>query len=142
MRGGTADLAAAGRIQPEDPMRRFTLLATLATAALFLGCGGATSSPTAAPATPTEAASPAEGGSDVSIVDFAFDPAELTVAIGDTVTWTNTGSATHTVKWQDGTPGSEQLESSLTYERTFEAAGSFPYVCGIHSQMTGTITVE
>jgi plastocyanin len=123
-------------------MRRSTLLATLATAALVLGCAGATSSPTAAPATQTEAASHAGGGSDVSIVDFAFEPADLTVAVGDTVTWTNTGAATHTVKWQDGEPESERLESGETYERTFDTAGSFPYVCGIHSQMTGTITVE
>jgi len=123
-------------------MRRFAFLTALATAALFLGCGGATSSPTAAPATPTQAASPTGGGSEVSIVDFGFDPADLTVAVGETVTWTNTGSATHTVKWQDGEPESEQLESGSTYERTFESAGSFPYVCGIHSQMTGAITVE
>lgn len=78
----------------------------------------------------------------MSIVDFAFAPAELTVAVGETVTWTNTGSATHTVKWQDGEPESEQLESGTTYERTFDTAGSFAYGCGIHSQMTGTITVE
>jgi plastocyanin len=78
----------------------------------------------------------------VSIVDFAFDPADLTVAVGDTVTWTNTGSATHTVKWQDDEPESEQLQSGATYERTFDSAGSLPYICGIHSQMTGTITVE
>jgi plastocyanin len=123
------------------------LLATIATAALALGCAGATSSPTAAPATPTpaaatDAASPAGGGSEVDIIDFAFQPADLTVAVGDTVTWTNTGSAAHTVKWQDGEPESDPLESGATYERTFDAAGSFPYVCGIHSQMTGTITVE
>lgn len=128
-------------------MRRFMLLSTLATAALVLGCAGATNSPTAAPPTvapptATEAGSPAGGGSEVSIVDFAFDPAALSVAVGDTVTWTNTGSATHTVKWQDGEPESDQLDSGATYERTFDSAGSFPYVCGIHSQMTGTITVE
>jgi plastocyanin len=123
-------------------MRPFMLLVTLATAVLVLGCAGATSSPTAAPATQTDAPSPAGGGSDVSIVDFAFDPADLTVAVGDTVTWTNTGSAPHTVKWQDEEPESQQLESGATYERTFDSAGSFPYVCGIHSQMTGTITVE
>jgi plastocyanin len=123
-------------------MRRFTFLTALATAALVLACGGATSSPTAAPATQTPAASPTGGGSEVSIVDFAFDPADLTVAVGEIVTWTNTGSATHTVKWQDGEPESEQLQSGSTYERTFDSAGSFAYVCGIHSQMTGTITVE
>jgi plastocyanin len=77
----------------------------------------------------------------VSIVDFGFEPVDLTVATGATVTWTNTGEATHTVKWSDGTPESAGLTSSASYERTFETTGSYSYVCGIHGSMTGTITV-
>ncbi len=85
----------------------------------------------------------ARGGTTgaVSIVDFGFEPADLTVAAGTTVTWTNTGAATHTVKWSDGTPESSGLTSGATYQRTFDTAGSFPYVCGIHGSMSGTITV-
>lgn len=81
------------------------------------------------------------GASAVTIVDFGFEPSSLTVAAGSTVTWTNTGAATHTVKWADGTPESAGLASAATYQRTFEAPGAYPYVCGIHGSMTGTITV-
>lgn len=84
---------------------------------------------------------PATAAGTVTIVDFGFEPAELTVAKGATVTWSNTGDATHTVKWSDGTPESAGLTGGATYERTFETAGSFPYVCGIHGSMTGTIAV-
>jgi len=87
------------------------------------------------------AAAPAAGAGAVTIVDFGFQPTDLTVAAGSTVTWTNTGDATHTVKWSDGTPESAGLTTSATYARTFETAGAYPYVCGIHGSMTGTITV-
>ncbi len=108
-------------------------------AIVVAACSGGGGSPS-----PTEAASAAAPGGTtgaVSIVDFGFEPADLTVAAGTTVTWTNTGAATHTVKWSDGTPESTGLTSGATYQRTFDAAGTFPYVCGIHGSMSGTITV-
>ena len=130
-------------------MRRLALLAALAAAVLVVGCGGS-AAPTIAPTqvqtqAPSEIASPdggAAGSTEVEIVDFAFEPADLTVKVGDTVTWTNTGDAPHTVKWDDDEPESEQLQNGATYERTFDSAGTFAYACGIHSAMTGTITVE
>ena len=99
--------------------------------------GSGSPSPTAAPS----AAAPGGTTGAVTIVDFGFEPADLTVAAGTTVTWTNTGAATHTVKWSDGTPQSSGLTGGATYQRTFDSAGSFPYVCGIHGSMSGTITV-
>ena len=44
----------------------------------------------------------AQGGTAVSIVDFAFQPASIEVPAGSTVTWTNTGAAPHTVTADDG----------------------------------------
>ena len=108
-------------------------------AIVVAACSGSGVSPS-----PTDAPSAgAPGGTTgaVSIVDFGFEPAELTVAVGTTVTWTNTGAATHTVKWSDGTPESTGLTSGSTYQRTFDAAGTFSYVCGIHGSMSGKITV-
>jgi plastocyanin len=101
------------------------------------GGGAGSPSPTEAPS----GAAPGGTTSAVSIVDFGFEPADLTVTAGTTVTWTNTGAATHTVKWSDGTPESTGLTNGATYQRTFDTAGSFPYVCGIHGSMSGTITV-
>ena len=44
----------------------------------------------------------AQSANAVSIVDFAFQPASIEVPAGSTVTWTNTGAATHTVTADDG----------------------------------------
>jgi plastocyanin len=79
----------------------------------------------------------------VTIANFAFDPATLTVKVGATVTWTNKDSSTHTVAWADGSPSSGSLTSGgATYSRTFDAPGTFTYTCGIHPDMKGAIVVE
>jgi plastocyanin len=113
-------------------------LVLVASLALTACGGGGTASPAASGTTGAEP--PAAAGS-VSIVDFGFEPTGLSVPVGTTVTWTNTGAATHTVKWSDGAPESDGLANGATYERTFDAAGSYPYVCGIHGSMAGTVTV-
>ena len=123
-------------------MHRPVLLTIALIASFTAACASPAVPATSTPATGSPAAeSAAPGAGAVSIVDFAFEPAQLSVKVGDTVTWTNEGSAPHTVKWSDDEPESDQLGSGDTYERTFDAAGSYPYVCGIHSQMEGTITV-
>jgi len=106
----------------------------------------ATASPapaTAPPASAAPASVPPAGGDAVTIAGFTFDPATLTVKVGATVTWTNTDSATHTVVWDDGSPGSGSLTNGGTpYSRTFDTAGTFAYACGIHATMKGTIVVQ
>jgi plastocyanin len=114
---------------------------------ILAACGGG-ASPSPAPATaPPASAAPASaapaGEGVVTISGFAFAPASLTVKVGATVTWTNQDSATHTVKWDDGSPQSGSLTAGgAPYTRTFDAPGTFTYVCGIHSSMKGTIVVE
>jgi plastocyanin len=51
-------------------------------------------------------------------------------------------SPKHSVKWDDGTTGSDPLSTGATYTRTFATAGTFTYVCGIHASMKGTIVVN
>jgi plastocyanin len=125
-------------------MHRAAPLSTmLLVGVLAAGCGSSSAPASSSPAAASPAApSAAAGASAVTIVDFAFQPADLTVKVDDTVTWTNTGEAPHAVKWSDGEPESEQLAKGDTHQRTFDKAGSYPYVCGIHSNMTGTITVQ
>ena len=83
----------------------------------------------------------AQGGSAVSIVDFAFQPASLEVPVGTTVTWTNAGAAPHTVTADDGAFDSGELAPGASFSQTFDTAGSFAYHCEIHPNMTGTIVV-
>ncbi|HEY5436023.1 MAG TPA: plastocyanin/azurin family copper-binding protein [Candidatus Limnocylindrales bacterium] len=78
----------------------------------------------------------------MSIANFAFAPASVTVAVGTTVTWTNTDSAGHTVTADDGSFKSDKLGTGTTFSQTFTKAGTFAYHCSIHSSMTGTITVH
>jgi plastocyanin len=79
---------------------------------------------------------------DVSIKDMKFDPADLDIAVGDTVTWTNNDDRDHTVVAKDKTFQSDNLSKGDTYQYTFKKAGKFSYSCSYHPRMKGTITVE
>jgi plastocyanin len=83
------------------------------------------------------------GGTEVSMEGIAFQPAEVTVGVGDTVTWTNNDSVGHDVtadSFSSGEPGA--MSSGDTFEHTFEEAGTFDYVCTVHPGMEGTVVVE
>ena len=86
-------------------------------------------------------AAPAAGAGAVTIKDFAFDPGDLTVAKGTTVTWKNDDSATHRIKSGDGSFDSKDLKNGDSFDHTFDTAGTFDYICGIHPSMKGTVTV-
>ncbi len=79
----------------------------------------------------------------VSIDNFAFSPASVTVKKGTAVTWTNEDSVAHTVTETDGQsgPNSGSLATGKTYSFTYNTAGTFKYHCAIHPEMTGTVTV-
>ena len=79
----------------------------------------------------------------VTISNFAFSPANITVKKGTTVTWTNKDSVTHTVVETDSKTGpkSENLDQGKSYSFTYDTAGSYAYHCSIHPNMTGTVTV-
>jgi plastocyanin len=78
----------------------------------------------------------------VEIVDFGFNPANVTVPVGGRVTWTNTGQATHTATSQTGGWDSGRLGSGQSFTFTAARAGSFEYVCAIHASMRGTVVVQ
>jgi len=82
----------------------------------------------------------------VSIQDFFFDPGQLTVAPGTTVTWVNEGEAPHTVTSTDGKElDSATLQPGDTYSFTFkddDAGETYAYQCTIHPQMTASVTVS
>jgi hypothetical protein len=82
----------------------------------------------------------AAADASVSIRDFAFQPASVTVRVGDTVTWTNRDDVIHTVQWSSGSE-SPDLENGESYSRTFTSTGVFPYICGPHPFMTGSVRV-
>ena len=79
----------------------------------------------------------------VTIKNFAFGPASVTVKVGSTVTWTNGDHDVHTVTSQDsGVPlRSATINNGETYQHTFTKAGRYAYRCSIHPFMTGTVVV-
>ncbi|MEX3648101.1 cupredoxin family copper-binding protein [Mycolicibacterium porcinum] len=94
---------------------------------------------TAAPASPAPA--PVVVGTAVSIDNFAFTPATLTVHRGDTVTWTNHDEEPHTVAAGDGSFRSPGMDANATFSFTFTNPGSYDYICSIHPVMRGTVVV-
>jgi amicyanin len=98
------------------------------------------------PGTPPGAASPtgpaaSASGDTVSIDNFAFVPAKLTVAAGSTVTWTNHDEEPHTIAASDGSFHSPGMGAQAAYSHTFSAPGTFDYICSIHPFMRGTVVV-
>jgi plastocyanin len=84
---------------------------------------------------------PAATPQAIKIVDFAFDPVELSVAAGSVVTWTNDDAAVHNVDSGDGVIASPDLEQDGAYEVTLDQPGTIEYQCNIHEYMKGSITV-
>jgi plastocyanin len=79
----------------------------------------------------------------VNITNFSFSPAVDTVAVGDTVTWRNDDSASHTVTSDSGTElQSPSIGQGSTYEHIFTAVGVHPYHCTIHTSMHGVVIVR
>ena len=78
--------------------------------------------------------------STVTIENFEFSPEALTVPVGTTVTWVNADRRAHIVAFED--TESPELSTGDSYERTFEASGSYEYSCGIHPSMTGRVVVS
>lgn len=76
---------------------------------------------------------------DVSIKDFAFNPASVQVSAGDTVKWTNMDSTDHTVT--GSTFDSGIIHTGQSYEFRFTTPGSYSYICSIHPSMKGTVKV-
>lgn len=77
----------------------------------------------------------------VTIADFFFSPASVTVAIGDTVTWHNTGQAPHNATANDGSFKTPDLNQGRSASHRFTSAGTFSYICTIHPNMHGTVRV-
>ncbi len=78
----------------------------------------------------------------VTIDNFSFSPATLTVPSGTTVTWTNQDDMVHTVTAADRAFSSSGLETGETYSHTFTAPGTYTYFCALHPRMTATVIVK
>jgi plastocyanin len=95
------------------------------------GPGGGTSPPAGTPAPPSSAR--------VGMADRTFSPGSVTIAAGGSVQWTNDDDDSHTASGSAFDSGI--LSPGRTFNHTFPAAGSFSYLCQIHPDMRGTVSV-
>lgn len=80
---------------------------------------------------------------DIQIIGYAFDPEEVTIKVGDTITWTNMDSAQHTVVSTSGKElASERLSKGNSYFHTFTKAGTYYYYCTLHPSMKAKVIVQ
>ena len=135
------------------PFSRRALAAAALSAVTATGlaaCGGATNAATNPPAahaahgeaTGAEASTAPVATSTVTIDNFAFAPAAITVKAGTTVTWTNKDEEPHSVVSADEPMRSPTLAGqNTTFSHTFARPGRYAYNCGIHPFMHGTVEV-
>jgi plastocyanin len=77
----------------------------------------------------------------VQIVYRAYQPADLTVLAGQTVTWQDSSLTPHTVTALGGAFDSGRIEVGASFSYTFSTPGTFAYMCTIHPTMKGTVVV-
>ncbi len=117
--------------------RTMLLVGLVAGALLLAACSNLTADGT------TTVTAPSGGDAEISIENFAFGPGDITVAVGDTITWTNDeASIGHTTTSDDGIWDSGLMSPGDTFEQIFTEAGTLTYFCSIHPSMTASITVS
>ena len=136
-------------------------LAALAVSAVVMlaACSSAASSPTASgavSAAPSAAGSAAASGGAsvcsesanagavaVTVVDFKFQPADITAKTGQVIAFSNTGATPHTATLDGGQCATPTIQPGKSDGLVFTTAGTYKFHCAIHpTQMTGTITVS
>lgn len=81
-------------------------------------------------------------GKSVTVKNFKFTPAKVTIKKGQTVTWKfQKDPAPHNVKGSGGIKSKSKI-STGTYRKKFTRAGTFKYKCTIHPNMKGTVVVR
>jgi plastocyanin len=78
---------------------------------------------------------------EVHIDNFTFEPKEIRVKVGTTVTWKNRDDIPHTVV-SAGKFRSKTMDTDDSFAFTFTAAGDYKYFCSLHPHMTGMVKVE
>ena len=121
-------------------------LGPIVLAALVAACGGSSASPsTSAPA------AAAGSGEAITVVakDIAFSPTAITAQAGKafTLILDNQESAPHNIAISDASgavvfKGEIVTQKQISYSVNALAAGSYPFKCEVHPNMTGTLTVQ
>ena len=130
--------------------RHGPLLLVAALAVVLVDLGPARSDDTTPAATPAPAAAAAPAkvadaaptANQVTVDNFSFTPATLTIKVGTTVTFINHDDIPHSIVNAEGKFRSHALDTDQSFQFTFATAGDYDYFCGLHPHMKGKIIVE
>ena len=96
----------------------------------------------------TDATSTTAAVNTVTLSATTFEPATITIGVGETVTW-KWSTGTHDVKSgtscaPDGNFSSGEPVTGATFEHKFDTAGTFDYFCSVHCAggMVGKVIVQ
>jgi plastocyanin len=117
-----------------------SLVALAAVAGLIAGCGGSDPSPTTAQSGGSQ---PSGGSGSVTISNFKFAPASVTVSRNTRISVTNHDSTAHTATADDGQSfDTGNIDPNASATVTLAKAGTYKYHCSIHPFMHGTLVVR
>jgi len=134
--------------EPTGTALSFSSTSGASTSATGVGVGSSTVTAKSGSVTSSGVAVTVAANNPASSADVAatttntFSPSCVVVRAGGTVNWV-IGSVTHNVQFQGTKPAGGDIgnRENATESRTFPAAGSYPYVCTLHSGMTGRVVV-
>jgi aldose sugar dehydrogenase len=136
------------RLEPMDTNATLPLIETNGTDTAPIGTNETDTNATGAGETGgvANSVSIVSGSSTLTTDAYEPNPAQVSVSVGGTVTWTNDDSQPHTVtSGQDADPDglfdSDIMAPAATFEHTFTEAGEYPYFCLLHPNMVGTVNV-
>ena len=78
----------------------------------------------------------------VAIDGVKFQPADVTLNVGDTIEWLNKDPFPHNVTSKDGVFRSRNLEPTQSFRFRATKPGTFAYVCTLHPTMAAVIHVK
>ena len=120
----------------------FRLALVSAVLTVAIACGGSDSPPAPSP-------TPAPNGTPVAIAkgaeflgNQAYSPDQVTIAVGASVTWTNTDTIAHTSTSDTNGWNSGNIVPGGQFSVAFPTAGTFAYHCTIHPGMVGSVVVH
>jgi plastocyanin len=114
------------RLQPGGIARRLLLRRAVGAGVLVAIAG------------PAARAAPGE----IIIDNFTFSPTPLNVKVGATVTWVNHDDIPHSIVCPDLKMKSHPLDTDDSFAYTFDRAGTYEYICGLHPHMHGQVVVQ
>jgi plastocyanin len=132
-------------------MKRLMYVIPLSSIAVLVFAAIAAAQPAVVPAeptTPAQTTTPAESTTPapndtttVEIGNNTFNPAQLHVAPGTTVTFVNNDTVPHTATADNGAFDTKELPPGYSMDVFLEGEGTVPYHCELHPEMKGTIVV-